>query len=416
MSGPRFSTRDVARLRGRVGVVVLDVSRLSSREAVEKIREEWTELQDRSETVNPFVGPEWAINWMRSLMPRTDEAWILTVRDAGRLVGVAPMHLRTYRLGIRRLQMIGSGSPWVGPFEAPAVLTAQPQGRQVARALIEYLATQQRSWHLVTIALGESGDWLEPGWLATPDFTVVAYKTTPFVVLSLPLAPRGPSEGRRNLKEAVRRARNRLTKRFGADGWKVEGITEPDAVRSASEELFRLHQARSQLRARGEEHADVLADPHVRAYVLDVIADLAQRRRVTVYRLVAEGETLAAQLVLNTGTAAFISLSGFRPDAWDYSPTNYLQWVAVTEAAERGIVEVNFSSWPTQAKLRWSRIVRSTPEFVVIGPSRFAKLVAAPAFLTASAMTGYRRELGVATVGQLFRRVERTQAADRPAS
>ena len=406
----------MARLRGHVGVVVLDVSRLSSLEAVEKIREEWTELQDRSETVNPFVGPEWTIHWMRSLMPETDEAWVLTVRDAGRLVGVAPMHLRTYRLGIRRLQMIGSGSPWVGPFEAPAVLTAQPQGRQVARALIEYLATQHQSWHLVTIALGESGDWIEPGWLTAPDFTVVAYKTTPFVVLPLPLAPRGPSEGRRNLKEAVRRARNRLTKRFGADGWRVEGLTEPDAVRSASEELVRLHRARSEFTARGEEHADVLADPRVRAYILEVIADLAQRRRVTVYRLVAQGETLAVQLVLNTGTAAFISVSGFRSDAWDYSPTNYLQWVAVTEAAERGITEVNFSSWPTQAKLRWSRTVRATPEFVVIGPGRFAKLVAAPAFLTASALTGYRRELGVATVGQLFQRLERTRSAGRSAS
>jgi CelD/BcsL family acetyltransferase involved in cellulose biosynthesis len=406
----------VARLRGHVGVIVLDVSRLSSREAVEKIREEWTELQDRSETVNPFVGPEWTIHWMRSLIPETDEAWILTVRDAGRLVGVAPMHLHTYRLGIRRLQMIGSGSPWVGPFEAPAVLAAQPQGRQVARALIEYLATQQRLWHLVTIALGESSDWLEPGWLAAPDFTVVAYKTTPFVVLPLPLAPRGPSEGRRNLKEAVRRARNRLTKRFGADGWQVESLTEPDAVRSASEELVRLHRDRSEFTARGEEHSDVLADPRVRAYILEVIADLAQRRRVTVYRLVAEGETLAVQLVLNTGTASFISISGFRSDAWDYSPTNYLQWVAVTEAAERGAVEVNFSSWPTQAKLRWSRTVQACPEFVVIGPSRFAKLVAAPAFLTASALSDYRRELGVGSVGQLFRRVKRTRSAGLPAS
>jgi CelD/BcsL family acetyltransferase involved in cellulose biosynthesis len=395
---------------------VLDVSRLATLEDVEKIRDEWTDLQDRSETVNPFVGPEWTIHWVRSLMPETDEAWILTVRDAGRLVGVAPMHLHTYRLGIRRLQMIGSGAPWVGPFEAPAVLAAQPQGRQIARALMEYLATQQRSWHLVTIALGESGDWLEPGWLAAPDFTVVAYKTTPFVVLPLPLAPRGPSEGRRNLKEAVRRARNRLTKRFGVDGWRVEGLTEPDAVRSASEELVRLHRARSEFRARGDEHSDVLADPQVRAYVLDVIADLAERRRVTVYRLVAEGETLAVQLVLSTGTAAFISVSGFRSDAWDYSPTNYLQWVAVTDAAERGISEVNFSSWPTQAKLRWSRTVRSTPEFVVIGPGRFAKLVAAPAFLTAAALSGYRRELGVGTIGQLFRRVDNNRTAGRPAS
>lgn len=179
---------------------MLDVSRLSSAEDVEKIRQEWAELQDSSETVNPFVGPEWTIHWMRSLMPDTDEAWILTVRDSGRLVGVAPMHLHTYRLGIRRLQMIGSGAPWVGPFEAPAVLAAQPHGRQVARALIEYLAARQRSWHLSTVALGESSDWLEPGWLDA-DFTVVAYKTTPSSSSPFPLRradpPRGGATSRR---------------------------------------------------------------------------------------------------------------------------------------------------------------------------------------------------------------------------
>jgi CelD/BcsL family acetyltransferase involved in cellulose biosynthesis len=393
---------------------VLDVSRLSSSDDVEKIREEWAELQDGSETVNPFIGPEWTIHWIRSLMPDTDQAWILTVRDAGRLVGVAPMHLHTYRFGIRRLQMIGSGAPWVGPFEAPAVLASQQQGREVARALVEYLGTRQKSWHLLTLALGESSDWPEPGWLATPDFTVVAYKTTPYVVLPLPLGPRGPFGGSRNLKEAVRRARNRLTKRFGADGWQVESVTEPDAVRSASEELVRLHRDRSEFTARGEAHSDVLADPDVRGYVLDVIADLADRRRVMVYRLVAAGETLAAQLVLTTETASFISISGFRSDAWDYSPTNYLQWAAVTDAEERGGVEVNFSAWPTQAKLRWSRTVRATPEFVVIGPGRFAKLVAAPAFLAASALSDYRRELDVGSVRELFRRVGSTRSVGFP--
>ncbi len=394
----------MARSRGRDGVVVLEVSRLSAVEDVEKIREEWVDLQDGSGTANPFVGPEWTIHWMRSLMPAPDEAWVLTVRDAGRLVGVAPLHLHTYRPGIRRLQMIGSGAPWVSPFEAPAVLAARPVGREVARALVEYLGTQQRSWHLATLALGESSDWPEPGWLAAPDFTVVAYKTTPFVVLALPLGPGGVFGGSRNLKEAVRRARNRLTKQFGADGWTVETLTEPEAVRPAVDELVALHRARSEFTARGDVHPDVLADPDVRAYVLDVIADLAERRRVTVLRLVAGGETLASQLVFTTDTAAFVSISGFRADAWDYSPTNYLQWVLVNDAADRGLSEVNFSSWPTQAKLRWSRTVQARPEFVLIGPGRFAKLVAAPAFLTAAALSDYRREMGVASVGELLRR------------
>lgn len=389
---------------------MLAVTRLSHPDDLDKIREEWADLHDQSGSVNPFTGPEWTTRWVRDLLPGSDEVWIVTVRDAGRLVGVAPMHVHPLRLGIRRLQMIGTGPPWVGPFESPELLAAPAYGRQVARAVLEHVTEHHREWHVATIALGDSGDWLEPGWVPAPDFTVVSFKSTPYVVLPLPMESRGPGESRRNLREAVRRARNRLTKAFGTDGWHVEAVTAPEEIRAAAGELVRLHRDRSQLTHRGEQHGDVLADARVRAYFLDVIDALAARDRVTVYRLVAGGETLAAQLVLHSNTGTFISLSGFRDDAWDYSPTNYLQSVAVADAEKRGHTEVNLSAWPTQAKLRWSRSVRVSPEFLVVGPSRFARAVAAPAFLAASALGGYRREVGASSLGALVPSLLRKQA------
>lgn len=391
---------------------VLNVSRLCSDHDVEKIRDEWVQLHEESGSVNPFLGPEWTVHWMRNLMSETDEAWVLTVRDAGRLVGVAPLHLHTYRPGIRRLQMIGSGQPWVGPLEMPALLAARGYGRQVARVVTAHLGEHHRSWHLASVSLGETGDWLEPGWLPAEEFTVLNVKSTPYVVLQLPIADRGPGEGRRNLREAVRRARNRLTKQFGADGWTVEGVRDPSVVRTVFEDLVDLHRRRAEYTERGNRHPDQLADPRVRSYLLTVVSELAERGGVTIYRLLAGGHVLAAQLVLHTRTATFISVSGFRGDAWGFSPTNYLQWVAVNDAADRGHSEVNFSAWPTEAKLRWSRTVRGSTEFLVIGPARFSKLVAAPTFLVASALSSYRRELGVRNLRQLARRVV---APSRPA-
>lgn len=388
---------------------MLAVTRLSDPDDLDKIREEWADLHDRSGSVNPFTGPEWTSRWVRDLMPESDEAWILTARDAGRLVGVAPMHVHPLRFGIRRLQMVGTGHPWVGPFENPEFLAAPTYGRQVARSVLDHVTTHHRAWHVATLALGDSGDWLEPGWVPAPDFTVVSFKSTPYVVLPLPMESRGPGESRRNLREAVRRARNRLTKTFGADGWHVDGVSAPEGVRAAAAELVTLHRDRSQLTGRGEQHGDMLQDDRVRAYLLDVVDELAARDRVTVYRLVAGGETLAAQLVLHSGTGTFISLSGFRDDAWDYSPTNYLQWVAVTDAEKRGHSEVNLSAWPTTAKLRWSRSVRVSPEFLVIGPSRFSKVVAAPAFITGSALGVYRREVGADSLGALLPSLLRRQ-------
>jgi CelD/BcsL family acetyltransferase involved in cellulose biosynthesis len=372
---------------------VLTVTRVSNPDELATVAEEWADLHRRSESTNPFLGPEWSIHWVRDLMPEADEAWVLLVRDAGRLVGVAPMHLHHHRSGIRRLQMIGTGPPRVNFFETPSVLAEPDFGRQVARAVVEHLASQRASWHITTITLGETNDWLEPGWLPDADFTVLCFKTTPYVVLPLPMEARGPRESRRNLREAVRRSRNRMNKRFGPDGWRVERIVEPEAVAAAGQDLARLHRARAANTQRGKSHTDSIADSQICDYLLKVTTDLAERKQVLIYCLVADGRTLAAQMVLHTDTATFLSLSGFTDDAWDYSPTNYLQWIAVTEAAERGHHEVNLSAAPTEAKLRWSRSVRHSPEYLVVGTTRFARLVAGPLFLLATTLNAYRREL-----------------------
>lgn len=371
----------------------LVVERLQRVDELRKLDVEWAGLAHESRTTNPFLGPAWTIPWVGELLPKSDDTWVLTVRSHDRLVGIAPFYLHRYRFGIRRLQMIGSGHPWIGPFEAPAVLAAPGYGRPVGRALFAYLAEHRSSWDLVSISFGDSIAWPEPTWLPKPDFTVVPQQATPFVILPLPLGPRTDDDSRRNLKEAVRRARNRLNRRFGAQGWKIDRLTQPSELRSGFNDLVTLHRARSEYTHKGEKHPDVLADDKIREYMHTVVKDLASRGQVTLYRLVAGNEVLAVQLVLHTATASFLSLSGFQNDAWDFSPTNYLQWVAVDDAAVRGDSEMNLSSWPTQAKLRWSREIRAFQEFLLVGPSRTSRAVA-QVFVLLTAMTRYRQASG----------------------
>jgi CelD/BcsL family acetyltransferase involved in cellulose biosynthesis len=382
----------------------LEAERISSADDLERIRAEWATLHDDSRTTNPFTGPDWVIPWVRKLMPARDEAWIITLRGEGRLLGVAPLHLHRHRFGITRLQMIGANQPWVGPLELPAMLSAPGFGRQVAQGALAHLTAHHQSWDFVTLTLAEGIDWIEPAWLNGPSFTALPHRVTPFVVLSLPLAPRGPADGRRNLKEAVRRARNRLSKQFGADGWHVEKLTEGAAVAVGWSDLVGLHRERSTYTEKGGKHPDVLANPQVHDYVQTVVTDLAGRDRITLYRLVAGGRALAAQLVLRTTSASFISISGFSQDAWEFSPTNYLQWMAVQDAADCGHTEVNLSAWPTTAKLRWSRTIRMHPDFLVVGPARSSWL-AASAFLTAASLQRYREAAGIDGPGDVVRRL-----------
>lgn len=379
------------------GSADVTVSRMADPDELWKIRDEWADLHDRSESVNPFLGPEWIVHWVRELLPRRDEAWVLVVRSADRLVGVAALQLHRHWSGIRRLQMIGTGPPPIGPFETPAVLAEPAYGRQVARSVAGYLAEHQHAWHIATVALGESSEWLEPGWLPTADFAVLCFKTTPYVILPLPMSPRGPRESRRNLREAVRRSRNRMNGRFGADGWRVERIVEPNDIAAAYRDLARLHGSRAANDKRGLRHTDSLSDTQVHDYLRTVILDLAERKQATIYRLTTAEDVFAAQLVLHTSTATFVSVSGFTDDSWDLSPTTFLQWTAATDAADRGHREFNLSAAPTQAKLRWSHSVRLCPEYLVVRRTFFGRFVAAPLFLVTATLSTLLRELRATT-------------------
>jgi CelD/BcsL family acetyltransferase involved in cellulose biosynthesis len=80
-------------------------------------------------------------------------------------------------------------------------------------------------------------------------------------------------------------------------------------------------------------------------------------------------QVMASQLMLETSCSTYASSSGSTADAWEYSPGTYLLSVAVADAREAGLAEVNLSAGPNQNKLRWSHEVRSYPEFAVVGPS-----------------------------------------------
>jgi hypothetical protein len=204
------------------------------------------------------------------------------------------------------------------------------------------------------------------------DPAVVLHKATlPSVVLSLP-APGEPPALKRNLRESLRRSRNRLHRLPGE--WTVDrvGPGDPGWV-AALEDLRRLHGERARM-SDVVVHGDVFAGTS-QAALLQAVAERAGRSRPRVLRLLHDGVAVAALLTVASDRRTWLSVSGVAPEHWALSAVTLLQWEAVQEAARAGHEAVVLSTGVDTAKLRWSEHVRVSHVFVVVHPRRRSRTV-----------------------------------------
>ena len=364
---------------------------LGDLDEVRAIEHEWADLHEAAGARLPFSAPEWGLTWLEHFaVSGPDSPLVVEVREDGLLIGLAACYRHRMRGGLNRVQPVGTGVEWVGPFEVPSMLAAAGRGRDVARVVVERLCRLEPAFDWANVALGESAPWLEPEWLPAPSFTSMVRHVVAAVVVDLEVErPEDVLVGHRNLKESLRRARNRLTREYGAEGWEVRRHTKVDAVDAAFGRLVDLHRERAAAEQHREVHRDVFDSPRALAYVRDVVHRLASRDRVRVYEVHAGDEVLAAQLVLTTKTTSYSSVSGVSERGWRFSAVTHLQWTALLDAHAAGHRELNLSIGPNQAKLRWSQDVRHQPDYVVVGPRRRSR-AAYLAAQTAAAVRTYR--------------------------
>jgi CelD/BcsL family acetyltransferase involved in cellulose biosynthesis len=194
---------------------------------------------------------------------------------------------------------------------------------------------------------------------------------------------------KRNLRESLRRARNRLDRSYPG-AWFVSCATTRADLVSALPDLARLHQDRSCLAGR-KRHPNVLGDEADWSLLSAAVSASAERGGASIYRLFADGEPLAALLALHTRDGTYLLLSGMSQEAWEFSPTTLLQGRAIDDAAAVGHRWVNLSTGPDSAKLRWSEKLVLSAEFVLI-PDRLYSRVAFGAYWHASAAAQISRE------------------------
>jgi CelD/BcsL family acetyltransferase involved in cellulose biosynthesis len=348
---------------------------------------EWAQFAEAAGACNPFTHPDCLMPWAERFLRPSDQIWLLTARQQNRLVGVAPFYRRSYRPRLAHsMQLWGTGRD-SRLIELPQLLLDQEQPRAAARALVAWLCSDSVTWDWAVVPL-ENPLWLEPGWLPRGGQVTVLTKTVRASVV-MPITQDSPPPLKRNVRESLRRSRNRLDRAFPGQ-WSVSRTADGADLVPALEDLAVLHADRSRMAGK-EQHPNALGRPAERSFLHAWVSASAQRGGVCLYRLLVRDRAIAALLVLRAQDCTYFLLSGMNEQSWEYSPTTLLQWCAIEDAVALGHRWVNMSVGPDTAKLRWSEQLTKSAEFILT-PDRARSRVAFAGYWQVSAAMQLARE------------------------
>jgi CelD/BcsL family acetyltransferase involved in cellulose biosynthesis len=341
---------------------------------------------------NPFCAPEWVESWYSVFTEEADQV-VLTVRSGDQLVGIAPFFVsRASRGGsvFRRLQLVGSGQGG-SLLELPQVLATPGAERSVLRMVVsETLRNHDlgRGANWSEVAIPRSSGWFEPEWVARTDQPAAFYRhhgSRACVMLPLAGSWQETRAGlKRNVKESLRRSRNRIAK-DGRD-WVIHRRGD-DLDVSVVDRFLELHRKRAAQQV-AVEHGDAFADPRRRELLRVLLPALGRRARATIYEFELAGAVVASQLILHAPGLSYVHSSGFEADVWPLGPVTLLQGEAISDAADRGERWINLSPGPNVAKLRWSEQIETHDDFAYgCGPATLRARYAAFALAQAAKQT-----------------------------
>ena len=328
----------------------LEIEEITTTEALERLRAEWSELWACCPTATPFQTPEWLIPWWRHV--GEGELWTLAVRHQGRLVGLAPLYIYV-RPGTSGREVFPVGIATTDYLDALFEVDFAVCG---TTAVFAHLDRARQRWDVLDLqALRPESPLLRAplpqGW----EEEVSAQDVCPMLTLPATVEElRGivPHGLLRNLRRYWRRA-----EKFGpvcvenAAGQNLDELLES---------LFQLHGARWS--ARG--CAGVLAPEAVQKAHRETAPALSSLGVLRLYALRLGGRIVAGLYGFTHAAAgkkrAYAYVSGFDPLYERFSVGTLVMGHAVREAVREGAAEFDFLRGGEAYKYLWGAHDRLT--------------------------------------------------------
>ncbi len=297
---------------------MIEVEEISTIEALEALRPEWSALWDRCSSATPFQTPEWLLPWWDSF--GSGELAVLAVRTT-RLIGVGP-----FRIEGGVLRLLGAGiSDYLD-------VLIEPEHRdEAAKAMWQHLRTLP--WRRFEFTDVPSGSPL----LETPPASADVGPCAVCPVVVLPAAKR------------------RAVWRYGRHLGPIENAGSRN-LEEFLDALFRLHSARwSQ---RGEP--GVLAGAALQTFHRRAAAGLFASGRLLLSGVRHSGSLAAVIYGFQGHRRIWTYLSGIDPSAAALSPGTVALGLVLEQAAREGCVEADFLRGNEAYKYGWGARDRQT--------------------------------------------------------
>ena len=324
---------------------ITDLSRFNA------IAGEWDRLIDDAGIERLFVSHDWLRTWWEAF-GGDHQLHVLTLRNAGRLIGAVPMmrsNERFYGLKINSIQSIyNPHTPRCDFIIAPGWADrVYPTAWNYLcnRTDCDMIAFRQVPDDSPTLAaiesLAQADGWLSGQWIAP---------ASPYIPLNCThddLLKRLKGGYRYNLRKRY----ERLSKAGPID---VEVITEKERVREAMQDGLRIEAAAW----KGERGTAIASDPAVTEFYIRLAERQADAKQLRLSFLRIGGKRISFSYILCSDNKLYGVKIGYDPEFHTYSPGNMLLNLILQDVCANGLAEYDFLGVDDEWKMDWTDATR----------------------------------------------------------
>ena len=345
--------------------MTLSVTVVSRQDGFTALQDAWEKLERADPDCSPFNTWAWLHAWWQHY-GGDNCLRILTLYKNDRLIGIAPLYIRTEiqlrLMPVQVLRFIGSGGDTSPDYLN--VVTLPEWREQVVDCVVEYLlgmpdwqklmltdiATPSLLQQRLHTCFGKQSGFIKPGRQNTIFHGEV---------------PVSWQDYRMSLTRKQRKKINHRHNRLERAGTVEISICETaEAVEQATQALVDLH--RQRWLSKGEPGS--FASAEYTAFHRCVIHDFSVRKQLWMVTLRLNNDIIGVQYIFYWKNSLLFFQSGFLPAYESLSPGHVMSTYVIEQAIERGIARIDMLKGNYRYKTLYARQERHTEEFIYIRP------------------------------------------------